>query len=261
MSRPRKPGGRLAWMAFYVDDFLSATTNLSRAALGSYVLLILAYWRNRGPLKDSDVILAATARCSRADWRRDRELLETFFQVRDGLWHHDRIDLELQMAQGQMMAAAESARLSNESKGRGRTNARKSRARTRTERVREVSTDGALSHNPPSSFAIAQEEPACAAGGFGQKFPYESTAFREAWGRWVEFRVAQKTPLTEHSVRQQFRDFVKWGESRSIASIEQSIRSDWQGLFEPKGESVRRPSAPARPAAVGMTDAELDEVF
>lgn len=155
----------MAWMAFYVDDFLSATTNLSRAALGSYVLLILAYWRNRGPLKDSDVILAATARCSRAEWRRDREILETFFEIREGKWHHPRIDHELQVAVGQSMAGSISGTAGNERRWKSsRTDRERDANATRTRHEREPNpiANGSLSHHPPSTYAIAPVEESCA---------------------------------------------------------------------------------------------------
>lgn len=43
-----------------------------------------------------------------------------------------------------------------------------------------------------------------------------------------------KKTLTDSSVQAQCKEFVLWGEAKSIASIEQSIKQGWQGLFEPK---------------------------
>jgi len=86
------------WMPFYVADFVADTLHLDREDIGSYLLLILAYWRNGGPLPDDDSTLAKTARMTPREWKEARPTLSAFFQVGDGLWRHKRIDRELQTA-------------------------------------------------------------------------------------------------------------------------------------------------------------------
>jgi hypothetical protein len=63
--------------------------------------------------------------------------------------------------------------------------------------------------------------------------PFSSEAFSKAWQSWIDYRKELKKPLKDATVKAQWREFAKWGESKSIASIEQSIKNGWQGLFEP----------------------------
>jgi hypothetical protein len=66
------------------------------------------------------------------------------------------------------------------------------------------------------------------------RLPFGSEAFLKAWRSWVVYRKEMKKTLTDSSVQAQCKEFVLWGEAKSIASIEQSIKQGWQGLFEPK---------------------------
>ena len=86
------------FMPLYAGDYLADTTMLTRDQHGGYFLLILAYWRNRGPLPDNDEALAMASRSSVEDWVRLRPVLARFFRVRDGVWRHKRIDDELEKA-------------------------------------------------------------------------------------------------------------------------------------------------------------------
>lgn len=64
--------------------------------------------------------------------------------------------------------------------------------------------------------------------------PFSSEAFSKAWQSWIDYRKELKKPLKDATVTAQWKEFTKWGEAKSIASIEQSIKNGWQGLFEPK---------------------------
>ena len=66
--------------------------------------------------------------------------------------------------------------------------------------------------------------------------PFESIAFYDAWNNWLKFRKSKKKPVSEIAMTQTFAEFFEWGEAASIEAINQSIKSDWQGLFAPKGK-------------------------
>lgn len=87
-----------SFMPFYVGDYLRDTLSLTRSEHGGYLLLLMAYWAQGGSLADDDRHLAAITRSSAAAWRTLRPVLEPFFQLREGKWHHKRIDHELKKA-------------------------------------------------------------------------------------------------------------------------------------------------------------------
>jgi hypothetical protein len=64
--------------------------------------------------------------------------------------------------------------------------------------------------------------------------PFSSEEFSKAWQSWIDYRKELKKPLKDATVTAQWKEFLVWGEAKSISSIEQSIKNGWQGLFEPK---------------------------
>lgn len=82
------------WMPLYIGDYLRDTLGLNRAEHGSYMLLIMAYWVNGGPIDDDDNILREIAKCPPEEWMRTRGLMQKFFKVENGKWIHKRIDQE-----------------------------------------------------------------------------------------------------------------------------------------------------------------------
>jgi len=102
-----------AFMPLYVGDYLADTTMLTRDQHGGYLLLIMTYWRNRGPLPDEDDGLAMATRSTPAEWKKLRPLLQRFFDVKDGLWSHKRIDDELKRADEKYEARVNASRKAN----------------------------------------------------------------------------------------------------------------------------------------------------
>lgn len=87
-----------AWMPLWIGEYLADTMALTRDQHGGYLLLLFAYWRNKGPLADDAEELAAIARATPAEWKKLGPRLARFFEVRDGLWIHTRADKELNAA-------------------------------------------------------------------------------------------------------------------------------------------------------------------
>jgi len=102
------------WMPLYIGDYLADTMHLSHAQHGIYFLLIMAYWRNGGPLPDDAEELASIAKCSAPEWRKNLRVISRFFHIEAGKWSHKRIDAELEGAavksQERSKSGAEGAR-------------------------------------------------------------------------------------------------------------------------------------------------------
>jgi uncharacterized protein YdaU (DUF1376 family) len=80
-------------MPFFVGDYLAATGRLTTEQHGAYVLILLDYWKNGAPPND-DAILAQIARLSPAAWRKAKQAIIGFFEVRDGLLLQKRVEHE-----------------------------------------------------------------------------------------------------------------------------------------------------------------------
>ncbi len=70
----------------------------------------------------------------------------------------------------------------------------------------------------------------------------DTVQFRKAWQNWIVYRSDKRKPVSLRAAKQQLATFAQWVKTGSsvgdlIASIEQSIANDWQGLFEPRGGS------------------------
>jgi uncharacterized protein YdaU (DUF1376 family) len=90
------------WMPLYWGDYLRDTMHLSTTEHGAYLLLIAHYWTKGEPLPDDDFRLSRIARMTAREWRAARPVLEEFFAVGDGLWHHKRIEHERRKAETYM---------------------------------------------------------------------------------------------------------------------------------------------------------------
>ncbi len=88
-----------AWMPLWIGAYLADTMKLTTLQHGAYLLLLIAYWRERGPLSDDDEELASTVKASLKEWRALRPKLERFFLIGEGVWRHGRADQELAKAQ------------------------------------------------------------------------------------------------------------------------------------------------------------------
>lgn len=87
-----------AWMPLWIGDYLADTMSLNTAQHGAYLLLLVAYWRNKGPLPDDDEDLATTVRATPAEWKKLRVKMLKFFDLEGGLWIHSRANKELERA-------------------------------------------------------------------------------------------------------------------------------------------------------------------
>jgi len=62
--------------------------------------------------------------------------------------------------------------------------------------------------------------------------------FKAKWGDYERYRVLRKISKLLHTSKvHNWNRMTKWGMADSIESIDQTIRSQWQGLFKPKKEA------------------------
>ena len=75
----------------------------------------------------------------------------------------------------------------------------------------------------------------------GFDMPFKSKEFIDIWFKWVDYRKEIKKPIKKTTIDMAFKQFIVWGEQKSIDSIKISITNGWTGLFEPKNQSTKQP--------------------
>ena len=96
------------YMKLYIGDYLGDTQHLSTLEHGAYILLIMAYWQNGGPLQNDPKLLRRLTKMTPREFQKTSENVLKMFQVRDGLIVHKRIDFELSKRE-QVSTAARNA--------------------------------------------------------------------------------------------------------------------------------------------------------
>lgn len=96
-------------MPFHPGDYHADTAHLRTAAEhGAYMLLLMNYWQSGRALPSDDRKLAAIARVTPSEWAEMRDTICEFFQERDGLLYHKRVDQEIERARAKSEKARES---------------------------------------------------------------------------------------------------------------------------------------------------------
>jgi hypothetical protein len=102
------------------------------------------------------------------------------------------------------------------------------------DRIEDITTPTPSTPKPEDNIPWAEDENLVP--------PFSSDAFKKSWMQWVDYRKEIKKQLKPTTVKAQWRELTKWGEANSIASIEQSIRNGWTGLFEPRQNGFQQNS-------------------
>lgn len=102
----------LPYIQLYPADYLADTQHLTAEEHGAYLLLIFNYWQRGLPLPDDDHRLGATTRTSPDQWLRIRPAIEEYFDIRDGLWVHDRIEQDLVRVHEKAQKASRAGKMS-----------------------------------------------------------------------------------------------------------------------------------------------------
>jgi uncharacterized protein YdaU (DUF1376 family) len=79
----------------WTDAYLGDTNHLTTIEHGAYLLLLITLWRSKTQeLPDDDMLLARYTRTTSQQWARLRPILETFFEIKSGVWVQNRLSDE-----------------------------------------------------------------------------------------------------------------------------------------------------------------------
>jgi uncharacterized protein YdaU (DUF1376 family) len=98
-----------AWMPLWIGAYMADTMTFTTAQHGAYLLLLMAYWRERCPLRDDDDELRSVTKSSAAEWLKLRPVLARKFRVADGVWWHKRVEAEIAVAEKRKSGAVAKA--------------------------------------------------------------------------------------------------------------------------------------------------------
>lgn len=86
------------WMPLYVGDYLSDTMHLTTEQHGAYLLILMAYWKNCGPILEERI--PAICHLHENAWSIHKALLAEFFDTESspGKWVHKRLEKEIKKA-------------------------------------------------------------------------------------------------------------------------------------------------------------------
>ncbi len=101
----------IIWFPKYIGDYTTATTHLSTEQIGAYELLLMTYYRKKGPLLDDDEQLAAITRLPLKRWLKHRPIIVEFFVIKDERWINKRADLEIKGIKKRHDAAVKKGKL------------------------------------------------------------------------------------------------------------------------------------------------------
>lgn len=83
----------------------------------------------------------------------------------------------------------------------------------------------------------------------------DTPEFKAAWADWLAYRRERKIAAYKPtSLRTQLATLAEWGHDAAIVSIRDSIRQQWQGLFEPKAVNRVAGSSPVHTKAPTAAD-------
>ena len=80
----------------------------------------------------------------------------------------------------------------------------------------------------------------------------KTDAFKAAWSTWIKYQRQKHKTMTSMTIVEQIHELEGFGHDSAIASIKNSIRNGWQGLFKPDGGNGR--SQAENPARVRRED-------
>lgn len=93
---PKKPD---LWMPWFIGDYLTDTTHLSRAEHGSYLLMLAHAWMHGGVLPTDDARLARIAHATAEQWAECRAVIMEFWTLTEAGYVQNRLTQEIRKAQ------------------------------------------------------------------------------------------------------------------------------------------------------------------
>jgi uncharacterized protein YdaU (DUF1376 family) len=242
------------YFEFHVGDWVKATRHLTLTEEGVYLRLVLRYYEEQEPLPAD---LAKVQRLAGVRTGLDRRAVETvlaeFFELRADGYHHTRCDEVLQAyekfceSQSVKGKAGAAAKWSGKS---GREDGQRPASGQAAGMAEACPGDGLpTSHFQPPTTQDGSNEPSTKTARVPRVDPVGlgcellPSPVHAAWNDWIAHRRERKHPLGATVLRKHCEFLTAFDPATQVEIINTSIRSNWQGLFAPKGAVNGRPQS------------------
>lgn len=169
----------------HIGDFIKDTNFLTNEEVGIYIKLIWLYYDTEKPLPDSLDLLSMKVNCR--DNKSDLlEILETFFILKDGKWHHSRCDKEIQEYQSFIESRSRAGRASAER-----------RANTKATHVEQMLNTSDASVQLTTNHKPLTNNQYIDTGSPKGSLPCPDDVDKLVWQDYLKIRKAKKSPITE----------------------------------------------------------------
>ena len=236
-----------AWMPLWIGAYLADTMALSRDSHGGYLLLLFAYWRNKGPLPDDDEDMAGITKSTPAEWKKLRPRLAKFFSIEDGMWSHGRADAELAKAGMHKANAVSKAKAGAEARWKNHRKQCSDDAPSNAQALHKQCPTPSPTSSTPS---VKKKAPAAPSGpsvadliaaGFDEPNAIE----------FIATKVKRKAPLTDRAWKDHLRESDKAGWT-PLAAAEKVMAKTWKG-FEARYVVDEAPSTSPKSSETSFT--------
>lgn len=237
----------IPYMQLYVSDYLADTAHLTTEEHGAYLLLIMNYWQRGKALDNTNERLANVARLSNECWQIVKIALNEYFEIEGDLWHHKRIDAELDKVREKSDKARASGQASvKKRKLNGRSTNAERKANytdtdTDTDKKEDTDTVSNISDNKYSLVGAASPppKPEIKKSEKGSRLPEDWTLPIE-WGQWaLTIGMTRNEILTEED---NFRDY--WSARTGSGATKRNWEATWRiwcrKTLEYKTEKARK---------------------
>ena len=232
---------------FNIGDYRKDTSHLSILEHGVYRLLLDTYYATELPLT-TDIRQLSRMHCLRsADEKAALDVvLSDFFLLTESGYRHNGCDKVLAKVYEKSEKARQSAQKKwdrAKKKKCERIEKECERIKNGCERIKNACEQDALdmlpnTHNP---IPITQypEKQSPPAGSSVEKWHAATcdlpvTINPTAWIAWCKYKSESKKPIKQTTAKLQWEFLAAYSNDSQLEIVEQSIRSGWQGLFEPK---------------------------
>lgn len=239
------------WMPLWIGAYLADTMAFTTEQHGAYLLLILAYWRERAPLLDNDDTLRGITKMDRADWKRMRPVLARKFRVADGVWWHKRVEQEMSAADARSKKATEKASKAAQARWQAQPEQTPSNATS----MHQALHKDVLEECPPPSPIPSSPTSKKKRGDTPLKPPAAPWAPPDwvpavEWGQFEEHRKAMRgVPFTNAARDGVVRELAKLRDAGHDPAelLSTAVTRGWRQVFAPKAVSSP-PAADTTPA-------------